>query len=200
MKKITFIKTSKLCSVLKQLIFILFTTIISIYSCKNNNNRKEVEKIVNEWIGKEIFFPKDISCYITGRDTLVDILNSFFQKEFKVLMYADSTGCSDCKLKLFEWKQLIEGIESLFPDKVGFLLFFQPKNKYDMIELFVQNLFDYPVFMDVNNIINRLNHFPQASQYQCFLLDKNNKVLIVGNPVLNRKIWELYKSKIDGSN
>jgi hypothetical protein len=33
--------------------------------------------------------------------------------------------------------------------------------------------------------------------FQCFLLDKDNKVLAVGNPAVNFKIWELYKRIIN---
>lgn len=56
--------------------------------------------------------------------------------------------------------------------------------------------FDYPVFIDENNQINSLNHFPDKPELQCFLLDKDNKVLLIGNPVLNPKVWELYKQTI----
>jgi len=44
-----------------------------------------------------------------------------------------------------------------------------------------------------------LNRFPIQTQYQCFLLDKDNKVLMVGNPVLNYEIWKLYKEQIFGT-
>jgi hypothetical protein len=45
---------------------------------------------------------------------------------------------------------------------------------------------------------NKLNHFPNNPTFQCFLLDKNNKVLAIGNPANNTKIWELYKKIITG--
>jgi hypothetical protein len=101
-------------------------------------------------------------------------------------------------LKLFEWKQLMEEADSLFQGKVGFLLYFQPKNVKEMGYLFVRDFFDYPVFMDTNGVINSLNRFPQGMQYQCFLLDSDNKVLMIGNPASNQRIWELYKEQISG--
>jgi hypothetical protein len=57
---------------------------------------------------------------------------------------------------------------------------------------------NYPVFIDEKNEINRLNHFPTLMEYQCFLLDKDNKVLLIGNPTLNLRIWEMYKQVITG--
>ena len=32
--------------------------------------------------------------------------------------------------------------------------------------------------------------------YQCFLLDKDNKVLLIGNLTFNPKIWDLYKQTV----
>ena len=172
--------------------------VFSVCSCKARKQRNEIAKIVNEWIGKEVHFPEDVPCYVLGKDTLTALCNEHFQKEFKILMYVDSAGCSDCRLKLYEWKHLMEEADSLFHGKVGFLLYFQPKNVREMASMFARDRFDYPVFMDLKSSINRLNRFPQAMEYQCFLLDKYNKVVMIGNPTLNPRIWELYKEQITG--
>ena len=181
-------------------LFLIFLIVVCfVCSCKNNKKKGEIEKVLSEWIGKEILFPENVPCYMAGKDTLTDICNKLFQKEFKILMYVDSAGCSSCRLKLFEWKQLMEEADSLFQGKVGFLLFFQPKTEREMSYLFALNRFDYSAYMDINGAINRLNRFPKAMEYQCFLLDSNNKVLMVGNPVLNLNIWKLYKTQIGGN-
>jgi hypothetical protein len=177
---------------------ILISLFIGIFSCNSNKNTKEAQMIVKEWKGKEILFTDNLQCCIVGKDTIPEFCNNLFQKEYKVLLYVDSIGCSSCRLKLVEWKRLISESDSLFHGQLGFLLFFQPKNRKEMTFMFKQFHFDYPVFIDMNNIINRLNHFPQQQSYQCFLLDSNNKVLMIGNPTLNPKIWDLYKQIISG--
>lgn len=166
------------------------------YSCKDNKKRNEIAKIVTEWTGKEILFSENIPCYVSGKDTLSELCNAYFEKDFKILMYVDSAGCSSCRLKLFEWKQLIEEADSLFHGKVGFLLFFQPKSTREITYIFVRDRFNHPVFMDLKGTMNRLNNFPQATEYQCFLLDKDNTVVMIGNPTANPKIWDLYKEQI----
>jgi hypothetical protein len=158
----------------------------------------EAEKIVKEWIGKTIAFPENFQCNILGRDTTQDICNSL-HKEYNILLYVDSTGCSSCRLKLPEWKQLIAESDSLFHGRLGFLLFFQPKNEKEINFLLREFYFNYPVFIDMYKSIDRLNHFPKQQLYQCFLLDKDNQVMMIGNPVLSPKIWELYKTKISGN-
>jgi hypothetical protein len=170
-----------------------------LFSCKENKKRTEAEKIVSEWTGKEIKFPSGAQCCILGNDTASALCTDLLRKEYKVLLYVDSTGCSGCRLKLFQWKQLIAEADSLFNGKLGFVFFFQPKSKKEMSFLFKRDKFDYPVYIDMNNTINRMNEFPQSMNYQCFLIDKDNKVLMIGNPMINPKIWELYKKQVSGS-
>ena len=183
---------------IKYKLLLLFLLTIILYCCKDNSRQKEIAKIVSEWTGKEIVFPENTPCYVSGKETLSELCNENFQKEFKILMYVDSAGCSSCRLKLFEWQQLVQEADSLFQGKVGFLLFFQPKNEREISFLFARDRFYYPVFMDLKGTMNRLNRFPQAMEFQCFLLDKDDRVLMIGNPTLNPKIWELYKEQITG--
>jgi hypothetical protein len=172
--------------------------LLALLTCKEDKKRTEIGQIINEWMGKEIRFPDDFRCNVLGKDTVATVCTEQMNAEYKILLYVDSTGCSSCRLKLFQWKQLIAEADSLFEGKLSFLLFFQPKNKKEMNYLFLRDRFDYPVFIDMNNGINQLNHFPEKQEYQCFLLNKDNKVLMIGNPALNPKIWELYKQIIPG--
>ena len=41
-----------------------------------------------------------------------------------------------------------------------------------------------------------LNRFPKQDRYKTFLLDKENRVVLVGSPANNDKLWELYKQQI----
>ncbi len=164
-------------------------------SCKESK-KSEAEKIVNTWTGKEIIFPGDIPCNILSRDTVCPDLSSW---RYKVLLYVDSMGCGACKLKqLQEWKTLIQASDSLFNGQLGFFLYFHPKDRKELNYLVKLHRFNYPVFFDEKNSLNNLNHFPEDPSYQCFLLDADNKVLIIGNPAVNTKILDLYKQQITG--
>ena len=97
-----------------------------------------------------------------------------------------------------EWKRIMAEADTLFSGEVDFLFFFQPK-KRDERELqlmFRNNGFRHPVFIDTGNEIDKLNKFPSQTEFQCFLLDSDNKVLMVGNPSLNTGIWQLFKKYI----
>jgi len=93
---------------------------------------------------------------------------------------------------------IIAESDTLLGDRVDFLFYFQPKNEKELLYVFKQNDFDYPVYLDRENRLDQLNGFPSQMEYKCFLLDGNNKVVAIGNPALNPKIWELYKRQITG--
>ncbi|MBP1617093.1 MAG: hypothetical protein H6Q14_920 [Bacteroidetes bacterium] len=184
---------------IKWIMPIFFSSFFICNSCKLDINRHVGETIVRKWIGKTIQLPDDFLCKYQYKDT--SLCASLLGKEYRVLLYMDSTGCANCKFDMKDWKNLIEKVDnSDYKSKVGFLLFFQSKkNKIKELSYFLKrDNFSYPVFLDTANTINKLNHFPSNPAYQCFLLDRHNKVLAIGNPALNPKVWELYKRIISG--
>ena len=195
----------------KQWLLIICLVFFSFCSCKDNKNRGDASRVVYEWEDREILFPANLPCYVLGKDTHLKLCDEIHRKEFKIVLYVDSAGCSSCRLKLIEWKQLIEEAEILYPGKVGFLFYFQPKSMEEVTELLLINGFDYPVFIDADGSIDHLNQFPQPSNVrlsqssqaalnQCFLLDKDNKVLDSGNPTVTPRIWDSYKYEIEAGN
>jgi hypothetical protein len=172
----------------------LFFSIL--YSCGDYKTRKDVENIAQQWIGKTVILPEDIICSFGGKDTLTTYCKELYDKDFKILLYSDSSGCNSCKLKLFLWKNVMQEADSLFAEKLGFLFFFQPKNRHELEITVLSGGLQYPVFIDSDGVINKLNSFSQKEEYQCFLLDRNNKVLMIGNPAKNPNIWKLYKDYI----
>jgi hypothetical protein len=114
------------------------------------------------------------------------------------MLYVDSVGCTGCRLKLSEWKKIMQESDTVFARKPEFVFFFQPKKKdeKELVFIFRQNGFLHPVFVDRENEFGKLNSFSSKPEYQCFLLDEDNKVIIVGNPSLNPGIWALFKKII----
>jgi hypothetical protein len=177
------------------LLFIFLLLIV--FSCKNKRII-EARQIVSKFTGKEILIPNDIRCTVMGKDTTAYECENLMNTQYKILLYVDSLECSSCRLKLSLWKTLILESDSLFHGNLSFMFFFQPKNKREFYFLLRKEQFYYPIFLDMENNINRLNHFPTQPEYQCFLLDKANKVQMIGNPTLSPKIWALYKQVITG--
>ena len=152
-------------------------------------------ELVNEWQEKEIKFPDNLifTRYLTDTTDF-----QIPQSEYKVLVYVDSTGCTSCKLQLHKWKELIEYADSETQGKVPFLFFFHPKDTKEIRYLLKRNGFDRPVYIDLDDRLNKLNKFPADMTFQTFLLDKNNKIVALGNPVHNTAVKDLYLKQITG--
>lgn len=181
---------------MKQILFILILLPI-LFSCKNEQKEKEkqIAQLVNEWQGKEIKFPDNLifTRYLTDTTDF-----QIPQSEYKVLVYVDSIGCTSCKLQLHKWKELIEYTDSVTQGKIPFLFFFHPKDYKEIRYLLKRDGFDRPICIDMDDRLNKLNKFPEDMTFQTFLLDKDNKVAILGNPVHNIAVKELYLKQITG--
>jgi len=163
-------------------------------SCAESD-KERLSKLVNEWERKEILFPTHSTFTIQGKDT-VDF--EFRHAEYKIVTYIDSVGCTDCKLQLPRWKKLIVEVDSLTDMNVPFLFYFHPKDMKELRYLTRRDALTYPICIDEKDDFNRLNHFPSEMMFQSFLLDKENKVIAIGNPVLNPYIKELYLTLMKG--
>ena len=176
--------------------FIFLLSILFFVSCKPDK-QIELKNIISEWTNKTVNFPDGIPCSFSNRDT-VSVCPTLHTASYKILLYTDSVGCTSCRFKMYLWKDFIQETDSLLPGKLNFLFYFQPQNTKELRAMLKRDRFEYPVFIDEKNEINRLNNFPANAAYQCFLLDKDNKVVAIGNPTTNPQIWELYKSIITG--
>ena len=163
-------------------------------SCQESREEAML-RLVNEWNGKEIKFPARSVFTIQGKDT---VKLEFSNVDYKVVTYIDSVGCSSCKLQLSRWKKLVEEVDSLTNGRVPFLFYFHPKDRKELRYLTRRDDFTYPVCFDERDELNRLNQFPTDMTFQTFLLDKDNKVVAMGNPVHNPKVKELYLDLITG--
>ena len=118
--------------------------------------------------------------------------------EYKVLVYVDSVGCTSCKLQLPKWQELIAHVDSATNGNIPFIFVFQSKDDRELRYILKCDNFDRPVCIDRNNRFNSSNRFPQDITFQTFLLDKDNKVKVIGNPVHNLAVRDLYLKQITG--
>jgi hypothetical protein len=172
------------------ILFFLF-----LISCQNNKKKEDIIQLVSEWQGKEIVFPEKMvfTRYLTDTTDY-----RIPESEYKVLIYVDSIGCTSCKLQLSKWKKLIAYTDSVTRGNVPFLFFFHSNDYSETRYLLKMDGFDIPVCFDTEDELNRLNRFPSDITFQTFLLDKDNKVAVIGNPIHNLAVKDLYLKHISG--
>ena len=174
----------------------IFLLLLSLLAACQESDKERLTRLVQEWDGKEIAFPAQAVFTVQGRDT-VDF--RWQAVPYRIVTYVDSLGCASCKLQLPKWKQLIAETDSLFgKDKLSYVFFFHPKDARELTYLTRRDGFTYPVCFDREDAFNRVNRFPSEMALQTFLLDKDNRVVAIGNPVHNPQVKELYLNIIGG--
>ena len=171
------------------LLFLLFS--FALFSC-GNEKKEEITRMVTEWQGKEILFPTNSTFTIQGKDTVSVNMNA----EHKILVYVDSAGCTSCRLQLNKWKEFMAKVDSVAKEPVQFLFYLAPKSVKEARYITRRDDFTYPMCIDLKNEINSKNKFPKEDTFHTFLLDVENKVQIIGNPIHNNAVRELYLNAI----
>ena len=145
---------------------------------------------------KEVIFPDPLLVKVQGRDT---ILPDFQERKYKILNYIDTSGCTECRMKLAEWQLLKQEIDSLGYDVD--ILFVAWVHNYDELEILQRaNRCQLPFLYDPQGDMQKINQFPAEPAFQTFLLDSLNRVLLIGSPVENDKIWTLYQRSLSSLN
>ena len=178
--------------VMRHIVWIMCLWLLA--SC-SESREEAMLRLVNEWKDKSVIIPVRSVFTVQGKD-VVDF--NYRDAEYKILVYTDSIGCTSCKLQLPKWKRMIAEVDSLTGGRVPFLFYFHPKDPKELRFYLRRDNFTYPVCFEEDDYINRLNRFPSDMTFQTLLLNKENKVVAIGSPVLNPKIKDLYLEIITG--
>lgn len=176
-----------------KVILILFSFLF-FFSC-SNVKKKQVEILVNEWNNKEICFPAHP---VFTRQLTDTVLYRIPKSDYKVVVFVDSVGCVSCKLQLSRWKEFMHEVDSLSDGAVPFVFFSQSKDLRELRYILKCDGFSHPVCIDTDDEFNRLNHFPGEMMFQTFLVDSENRVKVIGNPIHNLSVKELYLKELTG--
>lgn len=167
---------------------------ILVLSC-SETDKERITRLVKEWEGKEILFPDNIVYTVYGMDTVDYTLP---KSSYTIVSYIDSVGCTSCKLQLNRWEAYMHEMDSLLQGDVAFRFIFHPKDKKELTYLLKRDKFDFPVWIDNVDRFVSMNSLPQERIFHSFLLNKENKVVAIGDPVQNPKIKALYEKVMTG--
>lgn len=174
---------------------ILFLASLLIITACQDKKKEEAVSAIKQWIGKEILFPKNNVFTIQGTDTIDFVLN---ESDYKIVSYIDTAGCVSCQLKLAEWKRFMEEVDAVSPTHIPFIFYLYPKKVKDLLIEFRREAFDYPVCLDEKDEFNRLNKLAESKALRTFLLDKENRIIAIGNPIENPNVKKFYLKLLTG--
>jgi len=166
---------------MRNILFIIIS--ILIVGC----SQPTVEEVYKQWINREVKIPNSIR-FINNTEEDIRFDN---KAKLKILMFTDSLGCMECKIKPREWQMLCDELDSVTGGSVSAYMVLAT-NYVDIKRIFQRVNFTYSVCLDINDSLNIINHLPADERFHCFLLDEQNRVVLIGNPVQSPKIRDLY--------
>ncbi len=118
-----------------------------------------------------------------GQKINLDGISIMPKTKLKVVNYQDKAGCTTCRMQPAKWEAFIKSIDTIASIQIILVV------ESDSIGIKFPRL---PIYHDAAGKFNKLNHFPADERFHCFLLDEDNRVILIGNPVQSPKIKELY--------
>ncbi len=129
-------------------------------------------------------------------------LLDFRPGDYNLIVYYDSTTCTSCEIgKLNAWREVINrSMKSRNKFRIFYIFSPQQKDIQMIKRMLDYQQFDYPIYIDSNYVFSAKNESIVINrQFHVFLIDKDYMIKLVGNPLNNKKLWELYESIIESS-
>lgn len=178
-------------------ICIILTLILSyILSACNNSNDKMQEKI-QQMRSMSISIPYNkMECW--SNDYLSSI-NRYEHTKLKLVHYVDSAQCTTCYLQSVMQDGRLLNMEKQTKNKFVniFIIEPSPRRKQSLSSDYKNNLLPQVILVDTAHVFMGKNKLPSETMYHTFLLDENNKIILVGNPLTNKKIEGMILSLIE---
>lgn len=126
-----------------------------------------------------------------------DIGQTTNSSKYTMVVYVDSSQCTPCALNHLQfWNKLIDETRKGHIDiSYTFILDTKNQEKEDIGVELETNSLKGCIYIDTTSVFITNNpQIPKEREYHSFLIDANNRILLVGNPVNNENVRKLYKS------
>jgi hypothetical protein len=165
----------------------IFLALIAVISC-SNTDRQSAE--IRELSGRQISFP---SGYTTLPYSRLRDVDSLLKTDLKVVSYIDDLPCTSCGLKML--RSWIETINEINKDLTYIIVIHTKENNF--FSDYVDSLCSKTIILNYDSYkfgeINKLN---VMARNKTFLIDKNNRIVLIGEPFNHEKMFLLYQRTI----
>lgn len=182
---------------LSYLIIICLTFFITV-GCREKSYSDTVREVVNKYLGKHIVFPDSLPVFIAGKRVDNETLK-LSDPKFKILTIINTHGCTACNMQLESWNRFASNIENGLGDYVDLELIYvlETEPSKEIFSIAKSKDFRRPLTFDPEKKIRKSNRLPDEQEFSTFLLNSQNKILAIGNPIMIPKVADLFLKKTE---
>lgn len=167
---------------------LLIMVLLLIVSCSNNEKAlQQIESLNN----REIVFPKGYKSLSYHNRLSVD---SLLDKDIKVVSYIDNLPCTSCGIRmLFDWCAQVDSLG----DDIGYVIIVRTNEEKELFQIMDSVSLPRPLMYydtDTFGIANGLTDV--LARNKTFLLNKDNRIMVVGEFFNNPQLSQLYKKGV----
>ena len=156
------------------------------YSC-TSSDKHDIQKVYSDFTTRTITLPHINTYFKDGNSCSFSFSNAY-----KIILYANPIGCMSCKLQLPQWEKFINELDLITNSRVDVIVYAKPQNEDDIIKILKRYNYNKSICIDMEDCFKTTNELPEDERFHCFLLDNNNNIVLIGNPIHNSRIKELY--------
>lgn len=127
-------------------------------------------------------------------------ISNLGEEKYRFIIYMNSTVCVPCAIRgLATWTPIINELNDN-KDVISLYIIVETKEQelIDKIEFYTPKE-RTNVYIDTANVFKRMNpNIPDETLFHQFLLNREDSVILIGDPVSNEKIFDLVNETIHG--
>ena len=159
-----------------------------------NEQTKKIKEELRLFQEKAVILPNNMLAKCIDN---IEPNSSLLGKPLRMVVYRNAQDCGPCSISSLLPLYLFI-LENEQNENFGAIVILQPSNIEELDKSLKNLRFRRTVFYDLDGSFERLNpHLPKDERFHTFLLDENNKVILVGYPVNNPKLKELYLKELN---
>lgn len=145
-------------------------------------NQTYGRQIDSQWMGLQLF-----------EDTIVTV-SDIVEKPITIITYEEYKLCTECLQKYINGAETLVGYFK--SDIVEFIAIIVPREDYSEIQNIIKEIDcnKVKVICDINQDFFSKNHLEKIpKKLNGYLLDKDHRVVVIGNPLTSNYVGDLYK-------
>ena len=187
-------------SVYKKNIALIVILMFFLFSCrenkKYNDNGVSLKPVIDNVLGDKLEIPDSLNVYTPFLKYVSDSVQ-ISDSNFKIYTYINAS-CSTCIEDISKWREITD---EFVKNGAVVCLIFHSDDNYEFIKYLCESGairdFPFPFFFDAKDEYLKKNSFVKHSKhFETVLTDRENHIILMGNPLLSEDIKKHYISEI----